>query len=237
MIQKFLIGLCLSFLYLQASEEVYAVFNVKAMQDSKLTLDSYGIVNVIRVTEGSVVKKDEVLLLLYNQDKQAQSNSIEQQLAFAKKQYERYNKIGGAVDRNTLERYKADYKRLESDYAFSLSMLDKTILRAPFDGVVASKNIQVGEGVNANNTVLLRLISHQKKLVLEFDSKYINEVKVGDTFTYSIDGDSKKYETKITKIYPAIDEDTRKVSAEALAPSNMAVGLFGDGFIQVKNHK
>ncbi|AFI04357.1 membrane fusion protein of the hefABC efflux system HefB [Helicobacter cetorum MIT 00-7128] len=237
MIKNFLMGLCLSILSMQASDEVYAIFNVRAMQDSKLTLDSSGIVNTIRVTEGSVVKKDEVLLLLYNQDKQAQSNSIEQQLSFAKKQYERYNKIGTAVDKNTLERYKSDYKRLESDYAFSLAMLDKTILRAPFDGVVASKSIQVGEGVNPNNTVLLRLISHQKKLVLEFDSKYIGAVKVGDIFIYSIDGDSSKHEAKITKIYPAIDEATRKVSAEALAPNNMAVGLFGDGFIQVKNRK
>ncbi|AFI05277.1 efflux RND transporter periplasmic adaptor subunit [Helicobacter cetorum] len=232
MIQKILMGLCFSFLSIEASERVYAIFNVKATQDSKLTLDSYGIVDSIKVTEGSVVKKGDVLLLLYNQDKQAQSNSIEQQLIFAKKQYERYNKIGSAVDKNTLERYKTDYKRLESDYAYSISVLNKTILRAPFDGIVASKNIQVGEGVNANNTVLLRLISHSKKLVLEFDSKYIDSVKVGDIYTYSVDGDSHKHEAKITKIYPAIDENTRKVSAEALVSNHMAVGLFGDGFIQ-----
>ncbi|GAA7217415.1 efflux RND transporter periplasmic adaptor subunit HefB [Helicobacter pylori] len=234
MIRKILIGLFLSFLSMEAGERVYAIFNVKAIQDSKLTLDSTGIVDSIKVTEGSVVKKGDVLLLLYNQDKQAQSDSTEQQLIFAKKQYQRYSKIGGAVDKNTLEGYEFTYRRLESDYAYSIAVLNKTILRAPFDGVIASKNIQVGEGVSANNTVLLRLVSHARKLVIEFDSKYINAVKVGDTYTYSIDGDSNQHEIKITKIYPTVDENTRKVSAEALLSKPMAVGLFGDGFIQTK---
>ncbi len=138
------------------------------------------------------------------------------------------------MDKNTLESYEFNYRRLESDYAYSIAVLNKTILRAPFDGVVASKNIQVGEGVSANNTVLLRLVSHARKLVIEFDSKYINAVKVGDTYTYSIDGDSNQHEVKITKIYPTVDENTRKVSAEALLSKPMAVGLFGDGFIQTK---
>lgn len=152
MIRKIVIGLFLSLLSLEAGEKVYAIFNVKATQDSKLTLDSTGIVDSIKVTEGSVVKKGDVLLLLYNQDKQAQSDSVEQQLIFAKKQYQRYSKIGGAVDKNTLESYEFNYRRLESDYAYSIALLNKTILRAPFDGVIASKNIQVGEGVSANNT-------------------------------------------------------------------------------------
>ncbi|MDO7822680.1 uracil-DNA glycosylase family protein, partial [Helicobacter pylori] len=54
------------------------------------------------------------------------------------------------------------------------------------------------------NTVLLRLVSHARKLVIEFDSKYINAVKVGDTYTYSIDGDSNQpamLESIIQKVF------------------------------------
>lgn len=57
-------------------------------------------------------------------------------------------------------------------------------------------------------------------MVIEFDSKYLPDVKVGDTFVYSIDGKPEKQKVKITKIYPTIDENTRKVSAEALLPAN-----------------
>ncbi|WP_221278968.1 efflux RND transporter periplasmic adaptor subunit [Helicobacter gastrocanis] len=216
------------------AKEVYAIFNVRALQDANLTLDSAGIVDAIYVDVGSKVKKGEVLLTLYNKDKKSQVDSIIQQYDFMRKQYERYSKIGRAIDRNTLDKYYSDYRKLEYDRNYSQAVVDKTILRAPFDGIIASKNIELGDGMNANNTVLFRLVSKGVKMVIEFDSKYLPVVKVGDTFIYSIDGKSKKQEVKITKIYPTIDESTRKVSAEALLPANspLVPGVFGDGFIQ-----
>ncbi len=216
------------------AKEVYAIFNVEALEDANLTLDSSGIVDAIYVDVGSVVKKGEVLLTLYNKDKKSQVNSIIQQYDFMQKQYERYKKIGSAIDKNTLDKYYADYKKLEFDRNYALAVVEKTILKAPFDGVIASKNIELGEGMGANNTILFRLVSKRVKMVLEFDSKYLPDVKVGDKFIYSVDGKPEKQQVTITKIYPTIDTNTRKVSAEALLPPNspLVPGVFGDGFIQ-----
>ncbi|WP_121021430.1 efflux RND transporter periplasmic adaptor subunit [Helicobacter vulpis] len=216
------------------AKEVYAIFNVQALQDANLTLDSSGIVDAIYVDVGSKVKKGDVLLTLYNKDKKSQVDSIIQQYDFMQKQYERYKKIGRAIDKNTLDKYYADYKKLEFDRNYAQAVVEKTILRAPFDGVIASKNIELGEGMGANNTVLFRLVSKKLKMVLEFDSKYLPVVKIGDLFVYSIDGAPEKKQVRITKIYPTIDASTRKVSAEALLPPNspLVPGVFGDGFIQ-----
>ncbi|CAM2882079.1 efflux RND transporter periplasmic adaptor subunit [Helicobacter felis] len=216
------------------AKEVYAIFNVEALEDANLTLDSSGIVDAIYVDVGSVVKKGEVLLTLYNKDKKSQVNSIIQQYDFMQKQYERYKKIGSAIDKNTLDKYYADYRKLEFDRNYALAVVEKTILKAPFDGVIASKNIELGEGMGANNTVLFRLVSKRAKMLLEFDSKYLSNVKVGDKFIYSVDGKPEKKQVTITKIYPTIDTNTRKVSAEALLPPNspLVPGVFGDGFIQ-----
>ncbi len=216
------------------AKEVYAIFNVEALEDANLTLDSSGIVDAIYVDVGSVVKKGDVLLTLYNKDKKSQVNSIIQQYDFMQKQYERYKKIGSAIDKNTLDKYYADYRKLEFDRNYALAVVEKTILKAPFDGVIASKNIELGEGMGANNTILFRLVSKRVKMVLEFDSKYLPDVKVGDKFIYSVDGKLEKQQVTITKIYPTIDTNTRKVSAEALLPPNspLVPGVFGDGFIQ-----
>ncbi len=216
------------------AKEVYAIFNVEALEDANLTLDSSGIVDAIYVDVGSVVKKGDVLLTLYNKDKKSQVNSIIQQYDFMQKQYERYKKIGSAIDKNTLDKYYADYRKLEFDRNYALAVVEKTILKAPFDGVIASKNIELGEGMGANNTILFRLVSKRVKMVLEFDSKYLPDVKVGDKFIYSVDGKPEKQQVTITKIYPTIDTNTRKVSAEALLPPNspLVPGVFGDGFIQ-----
>lgn len=216
------------------SLEIYAIFNIKAVQDANLTLDSSGTIDQIKVDVGSVVKKGEVLLKLSNQDKIAQALSIKQQYIFAQNQYNRYNKTGAAIDKNTLEQYYSNYKKLEADYKYYRALLDKTTLVAPFDGVIAEKSIELGDGVAQNNTKLFRLISHEKKFLIEFDSKYLSDVKVGDIFYYSIDGGAKKEQAVITKIYPTIDEATRKVSAEAKASNSMTPGIFGDGFIRTK---
>ena len=111
-------------------------------------------------------------------------------------------------------------------------MYNKSILRAPFDGVIAEKKIEVGDGVGGTSTTLFRLVSAEKKLVLQFDSKHLAKIKVGDSFEYAIDGTGAKQSVIIYKIYPTIDKSTRKATAEASAPNYLKPGLFGDGFIK-----
>jgi len=66
--------------------------------------------------------------------------------------------------------------------------------------------------------------------VLQFDQQYNKIVKVGDTFSYKLDGDDKQYSGTISKIYPYANTSTRKISAEVLT-NDILVGLFGDGYI------
>lgn len=215
------------------AEDVYAIFNAEAIKDANLNLATSGIVSEIFVDVGSEVKKGDLLLKLFNKDIEAQANSTQQQFLFAKKQYERYQRSAGAVDRNSLDKYYADFKKLEADYAYQQAILTKTQLKAPFDGVVASKDIELGDGVSANSTKLFRLISKDIKLVLEFDFKYISKVKVGDQFDFRIDGKEDPLHAVISVIYPTADTNTRKVKAEALV-QGIVPGTFGDGYIRTK---
>ena len=69
-----------------------------------------------------------------------------------------------------------------------------------YDLVVTKKNIDLGSIVLASQTKLLDVIAlDDVKLVLKFDEKYWQKVKVGQTFNYKVDGSDKSYEAKITK--------------------------------------
>lgn len=228
------------------AENVYAIFNVVPVQDANLTLDSSGTIGSIEVDVGSEVKTSDMLLKLANKDKeanlkiqQAQSQAVEQQYLFAQKQYERYKKTKGAVDRNTLDKFYFDFKNLESSFLqskhnveYQIELLNKTILKAPFDGIIASKEVEVGDGVAANNTILFRLISKETKIILEFDVKYANSVEVGNVFEFSTD-DGQKHSVQISKIYPTADIKNRKIKAEAVV-EGLLPGVFGDGYIRTK---
>lgn len=228
-------------------EEVYATFVSYGIKESTLKLNASGIIDSINVDVGSKVKKGDVLLKIQNNTQienlamqQAQSDASEQTYLFQQKQYERYEQSKNVIDKNTFEQIYFNYKNAENNYKASVAalklqkeMLDNTYLKAPFDGVIASKSVEVGEGVTQNATELFSLISNEIKLVLEFDSKYIGKVKVGDKYTFSVDNAKEKRTVTISKIYPSIDSKTRKIKAEAKV-INMVSGVFGDGYITTK---
>lgn len=238
------------FLFLCVSvyaEDVYATFISQGEKEASLKLNSSGIVDAIMVDIGSVVKKGDVLLRIQNNTQtqnvniqKAQVAASEQTYQFQKNQFERYEQSKNAVDKNTYEQIYFNFKKIENDLKVSQAtlkyqeeLLANTYLRAPFDGVIADRTIELGDGVTQNSTTLFKLISSNIKLVLEFDSKYAGKVKVGDTYTFSIDGSANKQSVKITKVYPSIDSANRRLKAEALV-NNMISGIFGDGYIRTK---
>lgn len=229
------------------SEEIYATFTSQGQKEAKLKLNSSGIVDSIKVDIGSKVKKGQILLAIDNaiqvqnvEMQRAQAESAKATYEFQKNQFERYEQSKNVIDQNTFEQIQSTFKAADNAYKVAnaslkmqQAMLENTYLKAPFDGVIATKSIELGEGVTQNATELFSLVSTQIKLILEFDSKYFGKIKVGDVFRFSIDGKQEKQETKITKVYPSIDLMTRKVKAEALV-SGIPSGIFGDGYISTK---
>ncbi|MDD3494468.1 MAG: efflux RND transporter periplasmic adaptor subunit [Dysgonamonadaceae bacterium] len=214
------------------AEEVYATFQVKAEKSAELAFSSGGIVNSINVDVGSVVKKDDLLATLENSDLKAMLDSAEVAQKYAHKDFERQQKVKQVIDQAQFDLYAFKYENAKAQAAYQKALFEKTLLKAPFDGVIFEKKVEKGDVVSgAAIRPILKIQSlHERKLVLTFDQKYHTDVKVGDLFRYQIDGDEKHYEGKITKVYPALDTDKRKVIAEVEA-KDLMVGLFGEGTI------
>jgi multidrug resistance efflux pump len=159
-------------------------------------------------------------------------DSAEVAQKYAQKDFERQKKVKQVIDQAQFDLYAFKYENAKAQAAYQKALFEKTLLKAPFDGVIFEKKVEEGDVVSgAAIRPILKIQSlHKRKLVLTFDQKYHTDVKVGDLFRYEIDGDEKHYEGKITKIYPALDTDRRKVVAEVEA-KDLMVGLFGEGTI------
>jgi multidrug resistance efflux pump len=151
---------------------------------------------------------------------------------YAKKDFQRQEKVKKIIEQAQFDLYAYKYENAKAQAAYQKALLDKTELRAPFEGVIFEKSVEVGDVVSGAmiRTILKIQSLHERKLVLSFDQKYHALVKVGDRFTYKIDGDDATYEGKISKIYPSVDTENRKVIAEVEA-KDLMVGLFGEGSI------
>jgi RND family efflux transporter MFP subunit len=235
--KKIIFGVFLTLLSLNA-EEVYATFDVVADKSANLAFISSGVVEQVNVDIGSVVKKGEVLAQLENSDIKAMLDVSQTVLKYAKKDFERQIKIKNLIDEARFDNVSSKYENAKNQLSYQQALFNKTFLKAPFDGVIYEKDVEVGDAVSGLmlKTVFKIQSLKKRKLILKFDQKYRKLVKVGDVFRYTIDGDETVYTGKITKVYPYSNVNTRKIMAEVKA-SNLIPGLFGVGYIQVKNKK
>ncbi len=214
--------------------EVYATFDVVSEKSSELGLSISGVVGSLHVEVGSRAKKGDVLLSLYNAEEKNAYEIAQKNAEHAQKVYERYAKIADVIDKEKMENYlyDRDVKRLTAQS--KAIVYKKTELRAPYDLVVTQKMTELGNIVLGSQTKLLTVESiDDVKLVLKFDEKYWQSIKVGQKFLYKVDGSEKAYEGVISKIYPTVISSTRQMQAEVKA-KNLLPGLFGNGNIIVE---
>lgn len=231
--RKIFLGLFLVSITLYA-DEIYATFNVEANKKANLAFDTSGIVDKVFVDIGSVIKKDDILLVLKNSDYKAKLDIAKTSFEYAKKELDRQNKVRNIIDKAKYDKYKFNYENAINQLNLQQSLFDKTILKAPFDSIVYDKLVESGDVVSGAmiRTILKIQNETKRKLILEFDQKYNKIVKIGDNFKYKIDGIDTIYNGKISKIYPYSDTKTRKIKAE-IEVNNLMVGLFGDGYITI----
>ncbi len=214
------------------AKEIYATFDVVASKDASLAFTAGGIVEQVRVDVGTHVKKGELLASLQNKDIKASLEMARIALKYAKRAYERELKVKHLIDEGKFDMVAKAYEDAKAAYAYKKALYDKTFLRAPFDGVIYEKHIEVGDAVSGMmlKTVFKIQSAHKRKLVLQFDQKYIGDVRKGDLFRYRLDAQKEIRRVRISKVYPYANYANRKVKAEALV-SDITPGLFGDGLI------
>jgi len=202
-------------------------------------------VKTLRVDVGSHIKKGDILLEIDNDNLTAgvdlakeslKKAQIEEQ--FAKQTYDRYKKVESVIDAELMDQNTLIYQKAsaalgeaKAQLRYQSTLVEKTRLRAPFNGVISERNIQLGDGVGGGTMPLFKLISSPEvKLLVRFDEKYLSSVKKGSALRYRVDGQSTWHNGHITKLYPTIDPKNRKATAEVLT-TNIAPGLFGEAYI------
>ncbi|MFZ3052278.1 MAG: efflux RND transporter periplasmic adaptor subunit [Sulfuricurvum sp.] len=226
-------------------EEIYATFDVVAAKEANLALTTSGVVKTLRVDVGSYVKKGDILLEIDNDNLTASVELAKESLKkaqieeqFAKQTYDRYKKVESVIDAELMDQNTLTYRKssaalgeAKAQLRYQSTLVEKTRLRAPFNGVISERNIELGDGVGGGSMPLFKLISSPDvKLLVRFDEKYLSRVKKGSAVRYRIDGENQWRNGRISKLYPTIDPKTRKATAEVLA-SKIAPGLFGEAYI------
>jgi RND family efflux transporter MFP subunit len=125
-------------------------------------------------------------------------------------------------------RTRSEVKAAEANDAIARLNLDRSHVKAPFDGVIAARLASAGDYL-AIGTPILRLVQTDPlRLRLEVPERESNAARVGQTVRVSVEGDTNVYRGQIARIAPAVREDNRMLLVEADVPNqgNLRAGLF-----------
>jgi RND family efflux transporter MFP subunit len=222
------------------AKEIYATFTVHAKQGANLAFNYSGIIKELHVDIMSVVKKNDILATLVSDDLVATNNASKVTLKYANLDYKRHQDLykKKLIDKSLLDKYAMAYEAIKAHIEIEKTLYAKTILRAPFDGVITKRMIELGDVVSGQmiKTAFNIQSEHARILVVEFDQKYNSDVNIGDTFLYKVDGDDNQYAGKIYRIYPEANSNNRKIALQVIA-KDLKVGLFGEGKIVTSGDK
>ena len=157
----------------------------------------------------------------------AQAVLAKQDLARAKKLY-----AGGAITRADLDAQVAQANATEAQVAGALAQskeaglaLSDTVLRAPMDGVVMFRAVEVGTLVAAGQLALTVADTRTMKAVFGAPQMLVEQLSVGSPVQVFVGAESeakapeKLLRAQVTRIAPAADTNGRVFSVEAELPN------------------
>ena len=219
----------------ELTEYVSTTGELLADEATQLGAEVSGIVNSIKFEEGQLVKKGELLLVLNNQDLQAELKEQKANLSLAEKKLERnrqlYQAKGISKDvleetETTVESLKAKVQNLEAD-------LGKTQVKAPFDGLVGLRNVSVGDYLAQNNSFAQLVDLKPIKISFALAEKYQNVIKVGDSIQFESPSLSTANKAAVFAVEPMVESASRTIQAKARY-SNQDGALIPGGFVTVR---
>lgn len=138
--------------------------------------------------------------------------------------------------RSAEEAARAAAEAAKAQVALAETRLEKGVVRAPIDGVVAVRNVNVGDYVEnmGNPPPMFRVVDNRVlELTASVPSARMAALKVGQPFAFTTDAlPGRTFEGKVSFINPAADETSRtvKVKTEVPNPSEaLKAGLFVKG--------
>jgi membrane fusion protein (multidrug efflux system) len=187
---------------------------VEGSRDATLASAQGGPIERVLVAEGDRVKQNQLLAHVDTSLYRIQLTQAQTRLKLAKREFERGEGLGTALPSAERERRKSEMEMLQSNLELAQLHLQRSMIRAPFAGVVASLDAEVGEVV-APATPLLRLVRLDPvDIVLSVPDRDIVALAVGGEVEVRVNAQSGARRGTIARISPTGDRETRAFRAE-----------------------
>jgi len=246
------------------SEKLFYTGLIEAWNKINIMPDVGGKIAKIYVEEGDRVQKGQLLAELDTRAIRLQMEQARAGFAVAEANYkdaqrnmERMERLKSenAVSEQQYEQLKlaydaADAQLQQARAALNLASynLDVSIMKAPFSGVIASKNAEVGDVINplmggfsSSSGVLTLMDFSRVKIEIEVSSQDIARIKKGMTALMRVDAFPERiFRGRVSIVNFAADPMTKKFSVQITANNPellLRPNTFGEVTLEVSTHE
>lgn len=134
--------------------------------------------------------------------------------------------------RSAVTTVEAQVADAQSRLAATQTQLADTVVRAPINGIVSDRAVNVGDVVSPGTALFTIIDPSSMRLEASVPSQALKELRVGVSVRFTVRGYDQTFEGRIQRISPQADPVTRQVPIYVSIPNvggRLVAGLFAEG--------
>src|SRR5215475_12683777 len=195
-----------------------AIGSVSAVQGAVVSTELGGVVAEIDFQNGGVAKKGDVLMSLDSSAEEAQLHTAEADLELARANLERERSLAErkVVSKQEFDAAQSTFGQKQGAVDNMRSFITKKEVRAPFDGMLGIRQVNVGQMINAGQQVVQ--LTALDPVYVDFALPQQNLPKLGTGYETIVQGDAlpgREFKGEVTAINSMVDAVTRNIGVQA----------------------
>lgn len=187
-------------------------------EEVSLTTETSGKITSILFQEGMKVSKGQVLAKLNDNELQAQLQRLIVQkdvLEQRKKRDEQLLQKEG-ISTQDWEALNGELNSKLAEIELIKAQLQKTVLTAPFSGVIGLRYVSEGAFVSTNTPIAMLSDANTLKLDFAVPEKYSHQISQGTKVEFKVSGNATIFQAVVKAVEPKIDATTRTLKVRAV---------------------
>ena len=216
------------------TESVTASGTLLPAEETALHPETSGRVVRINLPEGKSVSKGALLLKLFDEDLQTQLRKLDWQLKQAEITEQRLGELlqSKGVSRQEYDLAALQVQTLRSEMDLVRINIQKTEIRAPYDGTIGLRRVSPGAYVTPANAVATIRTTQALKLDFSVPEKYGSLLKPGQKISFKVEGQSAPFTAIVSATEQSIAAETRNLQIRAQVQGRQT-GLLPGAFAEV----
>jgi membrane fusion protein, multidrug efflux system len=213
-------------------DAILATGQIEALQSIELRPDVEGRLVQILVREGSLVARGTPLFKIDDAELKAQVAQVTADRDLARQSLTRTQDLLGqkASSQAELERAEATMRSNEAQLERLKVRLDRTLVRAPFGGVVGQRTVSLGDYVTSDTRLVTLQTVTPQRAAFQVPERYADQLKVGQQVGFRVAAlPGRQFTGTVDFVDPVVQLPGRTIMVKARVPNprrELQAGMF-----------